>query len=238
MQRILKATVPALVGLVVGCAEVTLDQPQATVRSGSINGQEIEGTDYAIYFEGALDYDTDGDGANDYTLKYLQVLASNHPDLCGDVETGAPLDDLVYSYVTGYYFGPLGTALPDFAAGQAITGDYEQTWVDQGVVYYWDNVLYAYTVGIGDGTLSISDIGEAAVSGTSDGVMYFDFSGQYPFDYDYDKDGAADSTFFYPTPISTTFNNADRCDWEGIEGEASARSLKAQVFPLAMPNLR
>jgi hypothetical protein len=209
----LKAAGVAAVALSLGCVEP--GAPSATeVEAEPVSGEEV-GMNHAIYFMSSYDYDADGDGVDDTTASFFEIISSDDPALCAHLEelyTGDFwFDNILLSYAYAVKLEPLGQAT-GFRPGEEIFGDYTAgTWVDQGFAVISGGQIYASTSGIGDGYMKIVDIGEASVSGFAAGVSYFDFSGQYALDYDYDQDGVNDASLMAPTPVVTSVTGASRC---------------------------
>lgn len=152
-----------LFGFFAACAAPLAPQ-QSAISPETFQGFDLSGAHYAIYLEGQEDYDANGDGQLDSTFKYLQVLLSDHPNLCHEYQTGASTGDIRMGYTTAAYYGPIGEPLPDLYSEDLFVGDYtNKVWVDQGLFVVYNGRIAVNTAGYGDGSLQldlINDIGE------------------------------------------------------------------------------
>jgi hypothetical protein len=149
--------------LSVACAAPVAPYENA-INPSSFAGFDLSQARHALYLEGQEDYDADGDGALDSTIKYLQFMVSDHPDLCREMQEGGYLYDLRMGYATAAYFGPLGSDLPDLRAEDVFVGDYyDGVWVDHGLTIIAGGRYAVSTGGYGEGSVrieEINDIGE------------------------------------------------------------------------------
>ena len=137
---------------------------ETAITPSTFAGFDLSQARHALYIEGQTDYDNDGDGQLDATIKYLQFMVSDHPDLCHELQEGNYLYDLRMGYATAAYFGPLGSDFPALRAEDLFIGDYyEGIWVDHGLTVISGGRYAVSTGGYGDGSVrieKINDIGE------------------------------------------------------------------------------
>jgi hypothetical protein len=130
----------------------------------SYAGYDLSQARHALYIEGQNDYDSNNDGELDSTIKYIQFMISDHPDLCREMQDGTYIAQLRLGYATAAFFGPIGQELPDLRAEDVLVGDYyEGIWVDHGLTIIKDFRYKVDAAGYGDGSLRIdriNDIGE------------------------------------------------------------------------------